>query len=321
MLTVACDSRPKDADLDRLRREANAENERRLAARPGSSDETWSLVVEGQTRRGRATVFLPELLALATAHVMAPWDRETPDVDVDYRVVPAATLVERVGVASGVSDITFVAADGHRSVVKLVDAQRYPIGLAVEGDGKRLTRETGGPLFLVFPARAYPELRSYGGTSWVFYVTHMILGTEPAKLHVAESDLDAAALDRLPQQTATVTSRNGVGWPTDPVSLQGPSVTEVWASAHGSLGADDELVVDAKPLVWREAGRQPRFSADDLRQCAPLLATHWGDHGAPIPASMGGPVILAFPTDCPQHHDDQRWPTFVQGLALRKRAR
>jgi hypothetical protein len=80
LLTAACDARHSDAELAQLRAQTNAENERRIAARSDAgADERrpWTLTLEGQTKRGPATLSLAELRALATAHVLAPWDRLT----------------------------------------------------------------------------------------------------------------------------------------------------------------------------------------------------------------------------------------------------
>ena len=50
--------------------------------------------------------------------------------------------------------------------------------LALERNGKPLSRSDGGPLHLIFPYSDRPEIANkYSARYWAFYVTHIIIGT------------------------------------------------------------------------------------------------------------------------------------------------
>ncbi len=298
----ACDRGPSGARLAALRDEANAENARRAASLGSDTDREireWTLTVEGQTAAGTAsTLRYPDLDALATDRLRGPAYTlvQGDDQNVAYRGVRIATLLDRVPPAPGVTEITFVAFDGFRSTIALADARAYAIMLALEADGVRITRSTGGPLFLIFPIRDYPELaRTYNWSSWSFYVTRMVLGTDPAALRIGERRVDLAALDALPPQVIEVAPKLRLGWPQGPVRLRGVALAD--------LGVTGAVTIKTKARTWH-----------DVAACAPIVVHRWGPDDALIPARLGGPLVLAFTAPCPAHDSDTEWPTFVEAI-------
>jgi hypothetical protein len=300
---AACSKRPGAEELARLRAEAEAENQKRAAATVAAIDREiseWTLTIEGQLAAGQgATLTYAELDALATEHARAPHStlvQADTGASVDYRGVRVSTLLDRLPPTDGVDELTFVAFDGYRSTISAKDARAFPIMLALEADGVRLTRSTAGPLFLVFPIRDYPELaRTYNWNFWSFYVNRMIVGTQPIDLVVDGKHLDLAALDALPATILEVAPKLRFVGPEGVVRLRGV--------AFSALTSRPDVAIRSKTRVWHDVGA-----------CNPVLVYRWGADEAPIPARKGGPLIVAFTADCEAHKADTEWPTFVEAL-------
>jgi hypothetical protein len=297
---AACEKRPSAEELARLRAEAEAENARRAGSTAATIDREireWTLTIEGQVAGEGATLSYAELDALATEHVRAPSStlvQADTGASVDYRGVRVSTLLDRVAPAEGVDELTFVAFDGFRATISAKDARAFPIIVALEADGVRLTRSSAGPLFLVFPIRDYPELaKTYNWNHWAFYVNRIVVGTEPIELHVDGKVLDKAALDALPPTTLEVAPKLRFVGPEGVVRLRGVALD--------ALTPRKDVAVRTKFRVWH-----------DVTDCKPVLVYTWND--APIPARKGGPLIVAFAADCDAHKADTEWPTFVEAI-------
>jgi hypothetical protein len=213
--------------------------------------------------------------------------------------------------------VTFVARDGFRSTVSIADLRQYPIIIALERNNKRISRSDGGPLYLVFPYSQFPQLqRKYPDRFWAFYLTDMIVGTEPTRLQIGKRLFNAAALNKLPQVTIEGTVGYRIGWPAGKVKLYGVRVRDAVAAAGLKLPKNGSVIVQGKSPVYRDPTNPIRLQASDINKCGILLATHWGDDKIPIPAKMGGPVTLALSSACQSQSDDRRWVTFVEKLKV-----
>jgi hypothetical protein len=300
---AACQRRPTADELARLRAEAEAENQHRAAATTATIDREireWTLTIEGQGAAGTGATFsYAELDALATEHVRAPSStlvQADTGASVDYRGVRVSTLLDRVPPADGVDELTFVAFDGYRTTISAKDARAFPIVIALEADGVRLTRSTAGPLFLVFPIRDYPELaKTYNWNQWAFYVTRMVIGTEPIDLRVDGRRLDLAALDALPPTILEVAPKLRQVGSDRAVRLRGVALS--------ALTPRSDVAIRTKSRTWRE-----------VAACQPVVVYRWGPDEAPIAARDGGPLIVAFAADCEAHKADTEWPTFVEAI-------
>ena len=107
-------------------------------------------------------------------------------------------LLDRYRAAAAVAEITFVSIDGFRSSVDVAGLRGYRVLLAIAADDRPISRASGGPIFLVFPHTETPAtVALYPDRYWSFYVTDVIVGTEPARLAVGERGFDAALVDRI----------------------------------------------------------------------------------------------------------------------------
>lgn len=321
---MGCNERPTNAELDKWRQDAIAQNAvlvKQYEQEKKQAEQDWQFVVQGQTATGKPVqLSLSKLEALAKTSVWTkePHNTSNPDAIVHFRGVAASTLLDEVGVAPNVTEVTFVARDGYRSTVELADLRRYPIIIALERNGEKIPRSDGGPLYLVFPYQTFPSVQQkYPDRFWAFYLTDMVVGTEPIQLKVGEQVFDSTRLAKLPQVTLEETVGYRIGWPVGKAKLYGVRVRDVLAAAGQPLAANSAVIVRGKSFIYRDPERPIRLEASDLNQCDLLLATHWGDKRMPIPAQMGGPITLAPSAQC-QTQDERRWVTFVEALEVTK---
>lgn len=274
------------------------------------------LVVDGQTTTGHSVVIdAAQFETWATTRVRASRSKlMTTDMTaiVEFRGVRLAKILDAVGVEPGVEDLTLVASDGYRGTVTVHDALTFDITLALAVDGRPLKTTEGGPLFLVFPALDQPEVmltNPRGG--WAWYVTNLVVGTQPASLTVGGQDFDAAALAALPQTTIDVAVSLRNGWPSGPAHVSGPTVRDVLAAAgvSGASGVRVHTLFDAPEHALH-------LSPDEIEGCGVMIARAYGPDLAPIPARLGGPLVLVFPPGCPERPTTTKWPTFVQSLSV-----
>jgi hypothetical protein len=151
---------------------------------------------------------------------------------------------------------------------------------------------------------------------WSFYVTHVIVGTEPARLRVGERVLAAAALAELPPYDLDGPVAWKVNWPSTPVHVRGVKVTDVLHAAGITVPAGGRVIVRGKASVHRDPADPIALAAEDLARCEFVLATHWGAGETPIAARLGGPIALAVPPGCGAQYGDRFWLPFVEELVV-----
>ncbi len=318
---TGCAEKPTSADLERWRQEAIAQNATMVARlQKNRSKVDWQFVVQGQTSTGKAVqLSLPQLEALATTSVWtkAPHNTNNPNSIRHFRGVAVSTLLDKFGIAPGVTEVTFVARDAYRVTLNVADLRQYPIIIALERDNQKISRSDGGPLYLVFPYTQYPQLQQqYPERFWAFYLTDLVVGTEPIRLKIGDRVFDAAALEKLPSVSLEETVGYRLGWPVGKVRLYGVRVRDAIAAAGLTLPQGDAIIVRGKSPIYRNPTRQLRLPASDIQRCDILLATHWGDDRKPIPAKMGGPVTLAPSSACRSQSNERHWVTFVEALQV-----
>lgn len=315
-----CKNQPTDEQLEVWRKEAIARNVKIVAdnAKKNPPSE-WNLAIQGETTTGKPVELnWQQLQALATSHVKtidANYIIE-PNRVFDFRGVSVSKLLKKFGINPDVTEVTFVCYDSYLVTVKLKHLLTFPIMLAIARNGKPIGRDQGGPIYLVFPHTQYPKLKPiYPESSWAFYVSHIIIGTEPMRLRVGKRELTSTDLDKLPQVTISETVGYRNGWPSGKVELHGVRVRDVLATSNIPLTSKN-VVIKGKAPIYRSAANPITLNPDDVRNCDILLATKWGDDKQPIPTKIGGPITLAFSSNCQTKTKDLRWVPFVEELAI-----
>lgn len=323
---VACGDRVTEAQLADWQAEAIAENQR-LRAEYGdrAEQQQWQLTIQGQIQADSDVVLgWPALQALAKTEVLAtdPNFKQSQQV-FRFRGVPVSTVLDQVDLEPGVQEITFAAFDGFREALPLTVLNQYPISLAIERDGQLIPRSEGGPLYLIFPNVSMPELAGqYTGINWVFYVTHIIVGTEELNLRVNHQgqsrDFNRTELEALPPVTLSTEVGYRLFWPNKNVILQGVRIQDVLAEAGVTVTPETVVTVLGKVPIHHDPNQPIQVTGEQLATCDLLLVTRWGDRLSPIPAKMGGPITLAFSPACPSPlAQNQPWTIFVESLEVK----
>ncbi len=320
---TGCSNNQTDANLEKLRQEAIAQNATIVAHQnQNKTQENWQFVVQGKTKTGKPLpLSLQKLEALATTSV---WTKEphntsnsNPDTIFHFRGIAVSTLLKQVGVAPDATDVTFIAHDAYRVTVSLADLRQYPIIIALERNNQKISRSDGGPLYLVFPYSQYPQLQQpYPDRFWAFYLKDMVIGTEPIHLKVGKRVLTGKVLEKLKPVTLEETVGYRIGWPVGKVKLYGVRVRDALTAAGITIPQGSAVIVRGKSPIYRSTNKPIRLEASDIDRCNILLATHWGDDRKSIPAKMGGPVTLALSSACKTQSDERRWVTFVEELEV-----
>ncbi|MBS1122947.1 MAG: hypothetical protein H6Q90_5175 [Deltaproteobacteria bacterium] len=324
IVTIAgCQDVPSDEAIDRMREEAIHANAELKALVPTDTGPGTTLTISGQIGKPGATLDWKTLQQLGTTHVRTiNIQNPSQQQPTDFRGVLVRDLLDRFEAAPEATEATMVSIDGFRATVQIADARTYRMLLAVEADGAPISRTAGGPIFLVHPfTESGPELRwKYPDRFWAFYVTHVVVGTEPPRLVIAERGraghvLDREALAKLP--STTLDGRVGwkVDWPADSVHLRGVSLVEAIAAAGLALPAQGRIVIHGKAPIHDDPAKPITIAIADLPRCKPLLAMQWGPSEQPIPAKLGGPIAMAI-TPCGESYGDRSWVTFVEKIEV-----
>ncbi|CAN5463381.1 hypothetical protein BH09MYX1_BH09MYX1_38780 [soil metagenome] len=313
---LACSKGPSAAEIDALSVEVKTANAELAAKYPHSTEhEAWTLSIAGQATA--LDLDFARLDALATTHVRTSSPVRTRDTAavLDYRGVLLSALLDLAHGDPSAKVLTFVASDGFISTVDATAARKYPIMLAVELEGKPITRADGGPVLLIFPETEFADVRAkYHEVSWCFYASYMIVGREPLRVDVDGPVIGEQRLADLPQTSSEAIVKYRFGWPSAPVITRGPRLRDVLASAGVKVERTSRV---------RIFGKERATSANDwvlggaeILDCDAFLATSWGPDRSVIPAPMGGPLALVSPPAC--HLPDDHWPMFVSAIRVEK---
>lgn len=317
-MVAACDA---PADPEWIAARLAEVHERDQAARAAHTDDDerarWTLEIVAPDGTS-------EELPFHTLTTLPQTDIETTEPDeaarhevIRFSGVRISTLVQRAAGGEHATDVTLVASDGFRATLQMEDVRLFPILLATDADGEPLARDRGGPLYSVLPIRDTPELATrYTSSSWVFYVTHVIVGTAPPAIRVGDRTLDAAALAALPTTDISAVVGYRTGWPSEPVRLTGVRIRDVLAAAGASVRPEDHVRVLSRALVTRGDARPTLLTGEDVLGEDVILALSYDESHEPIPSRLGGPVALAFPTSVEAHLTDHDWLTFVNELSI-----
>ncbi len=321
-VSAGCSRGPRDAQLDGWLNDARAADAREQR-RFGTGDEsaTWTLTITGRVPH---SVVLPfrEVDRLATTEYAA-----RPSVESDhpelarFRGATLRALLERAAAPTGVGEVTVVANDGFRATFAASDLQEFPVMLSVAWDGAPISRSRGGPLFTTLPNEAHPRVAElYTYSWWVFYVTHLVVDTDAVALRVGERVFDAAALGALPQTELRVRHGFRVGWTAGELRMVGVRVRDVLAAADVSLGAFDRVRVRVMAPVPDATDHAVRLDPQAIATTDVMLALAMGDDTAPIPARLGGPIVLVLAPGDTAPSSESEWPTFVRELEIERGA-
>jgi DMSO/TMAO reductase YedYZ molybdopterin-dependent catalytic subunit len=326
-MVAGCETRPSEAQLTLWQQEAIAANQE-IADKQGKrndSSEQWQFSIQGQINQNQPIRFsLNELKAISPSQVRTkdPHYLGNRNQVNTFLGITVNQLLERFPPDARVRDITFVSFDGYRSTVDIDDLRRFPIMLAWERNGVSIPRNQGGPIYLVFPHTEFPELETkYPGSSWSFYVTDMVVGTEVPSLKVGDRTLDETTLAGLPPITIEEQAGYTFGWPVGKIRLTGFRVRDLLTAAGVFTPERSRLVIRGKASSDQSRDQPITIPIEDIKTCDIILVNRWGMNNEPIPARMGGPLTLAFPSNCRvggnlRSYPSRHWVSFVERIEI-----
>jgi hypothetical protein len=314
-----CQSQASNEQLDQWHREAIAENDRLAKANVSDLTKDWKLTIQGQTQK-TVTLNWSQLEALATTSYSSqkPYP-DSPKTPFEFRGVSVMPLLNQAGILPDEQQVTIVAADAYYATMPIKDFVKHQGMLAIAENGKPIRRNDGGPLHMVFHSNPNGKVneRAITQTEWVYYVTHLIVGTETLKLKVGQKTLGLADLERLPSHKLTTLVGYKIGWNADPVQLIGVKVQDVLRSQNIQLPPDSSLKIRRKSMDDRDPQKSVLIPAKVLQSCDVLLAYQWGPDAQPILASKGGPLTLAYGKNCTSETvKNLAWLPFVESLSV-----
>lgn len=129
-----------------------------LTALPASAQsEPVILTIDGAIEGGKPVDFtLSQLEALGSETIVTatPWTEGTPK----FEGVPMSVLLEHVGATGETAEV--LALNNYRTSIPVSDFTDYPVILALKMDGDYMTVRNKGPLFIMYPFDAVPELQT-----------------------------------------------------------------------------------------------------------------------------------------------------------------
>ncbi len=317
-LLSSCQSKVSDQQLKTWHQEAVAENDRLTQIQSADLGKNWKLTIQGQVKTP-LTLTWPQIQADAKDNFasLKPYP-DSPSTPSNFRGISVNTLLNRVGVQAGATEVTIVASDAYYATMPLKEFVGQQGLLAIEENEKPIRRTDGGPLHLVFYHDAKGRELNAVRNEWVYYVTHLIIGTEPLRLKVeGAKTLNRFDLEKLPHHTITTFVGYKIGWSAEPVKLTGVKLKDVLNSLNLKLPANTLVKVHRKAMVPNDPQKTVILSADMINSCDVILTYGWGPEAQNIPASKGGPLTLAYGKNCTSDAaKNLAWLPFVESITV-----
>jgi hypothetical protein len=314
---TSCQTPIDPATITQEHQAAIAENDRLTQANVTDLSKDWQFTIQGQTTQS-LTLNWPALTQQSATTILSqrPYSGSPKGLS-EFRGVSVAQLLDRVGIETGVTEATIVAADSYYISLPIQNLIRHQALLAIAENGKPMRRQEGGPLHLVYLNNDSISPQTLLEQSWVYYTTHIIIGNEPLKLKIGPKILDRAALEKLPSHKITNTVGYKHGWKPDPVELIGVKLQDILRSQKIKLTPQSIVKIRRKSMDDRDPQKSVRIPASVLKTCDILLAHRWGPDAQTIPTNKGGPLTLAYGKNCTSDTaKNLAWLPFVESLTI-----
>jgi hypothetical protein len=115
------------------------------------------LTVSGRIESGKPIGFdlaTLESLGLIRFTTLTNWTTEPAT----FEGVPLSALLDVVGADTAATVLNLVALNDFESPAPIADGRKWPVMLALKRDGEYMSRRDRGPVWVIYPQHAYPEL-------------------------------------------------------------------------------------------------------------------------------------------------------------------
>lgn len=314
---TGCQSQASNNQLEQWHKEAIAENAQLTETYSSKLTDKWVLRIQGQVQKP-ITFNWSEIEKLSTTTINSIKPHVgSPKTPLEFRGISVEKMLKEAGVKTDIEEVTIIASDSYYATVSVKDLYLNQALLAIAESGKPIRRNEGGPIHLVYYRS--PEIAQHilDKQFWVFYVTHIVVGTEPLRLKVENNILERADLEKLPTHKITALVGYKIGWKPEQVQLIGIKIRDILRSQNVTIPPKSILKVRRKSMDDLDPQKSVKIPANLIDECDVMLAYQWGADSQNIPASKGGPLTLAYGNNCPNETIKKlAWLPFVESISV-----
>jgi hypothetical protein len=136
------------------------------------------LTVRGRLGRAYAetgvTFDIPTLerLGLIRFTTLTAWT----DGPITFEGVLLSRLLEVLAVPGNVTALAMTALDDYQVTIPAVDVRTWPVIIALKRDGQYMSVRNKGPLWVVYPRHAFPELaQAKHNPKWIWQLKEIVI--------------------------------------------------------------------------------------------------------------------------------------------------
>lgn len=314
---TGCQSQASNEQLEQWHKEAIAENDRLTETYRSNLTNNWILRVQGQVKK-QITLNWSDIEKLSTTTINSIKPHAgSPKTPLEFRGISVEKILEQAGVETGVEEVTIIASDAYYATMSVKDLYLNQALLAISESGKPIRRNEGGPIHLVYYRGPEIEQKILDKQFWVYYVTHIVVGTETLRLKVENNTLERADLEKLPTHKISALVGYKIGWKPEQVQLIGIKIRDILRSQNVAIPPNSMLKVRRKAMDDLQPQKSVKIPANLIENCDVMLAYQWGADSQNIAASKGGPLTLAYGNNCPNDAvKNLAWLPFVESISV-----
>jgi len=95
---------------------------------------------------------------------------------ITFEGVLLSRLLEVLAVPSDVTELAMTALNDYQVVIPVVDVHTWPVMIALKRDGQYMSVRNKGPLWVVYPRHAFPELaQAKHNSKWIWQLKEMVI--------------------------------------------------------------------------------------------------------------------------------------------------
>lgn len=98
------------------------------------------------------------------------------DVPVTFEGVLLSRLLEVLAVPGDVTELAMIALNDYQVAIPATDVRTWPVIIAVKRDGQYMSIRNKGPLWVVYPRHAFPELQqAKHNPKWIWQLKEIVI--------------------------------------------------------------------------------------------------------------------------------------------------
>jgi hypothetical protein len=98
------------------------------------------------------------------------------DVPVTFEGILLSRLLEVLAVPGDVTELAMIALNDYQVAIPATDVRTWPVIIALKRDGHYMSIRNKGPLWVVYPRHAFPELeQAKHNSKWIWQLKEIVL--------------------------------------------------------------------------------------------------------------------------------------------------